>query len=471
MVATLLAWSSPLGAAVPAWARATRAALPAGATGVPQGYLPTLACPAVGACVAAGLYADAHQTPRGLLLVESAGRWAAPRTIAAPAGAAASPGLTPNALACAAVGSCAVVGAYQASGGITLPFALTEAGGRWTPARTVPLPAGAASTGQVAQLRGVACPAPGACVAVGTYVAAGTPAATVGFAVTQVGGVWGAPVSLPAPPDANLASVLGIPQVACSAVGHCVAIGTYLDTDNVQHGLVLSDVGGRWGPAQPVTPPPDASLYAHVTLSALACSADGSCTAVGTYYDHAGTTQLLALESRGGRWSPAVAIPAPAGAARDPRAFYYGYVDLACSSATTCAAGGQYVDAAGRYQGFLLDETGGVWSRATRLTLPRGASQVGRNGGVVALACPAAGSCRAGAAYLDAAGRYQALVLSQAHGRWLAGQSVVLPAGGASVGVDGGVYALACPSVTSCTAVGSYLAGATTYQGFLVATT
>ncbi len=472
MLAAILALgaSSLVGAANPTttWGRATRAVLPGGASGLPQGYLPTLACPAVGDCVAAGMYADAAGAPRGLVLTESAGRWLAPRTIAAPPGAAASPGLTPSAVACAAAGWCAVVGSYQGASGTTLAFTLSEVAGRWGATREAPLPADAATTGQLAQLRSVACPATGRCVAVGTYVTTGS--ATSGLALAQSGTAWGRPTELRAPADANLASLLSVTQIDCPAAGTCSAIGTYLDTDNVQHGIVVSATAGHWGAVQTVSPPPDASLYSHVTLSALACPSAGTCWVVGTYYDHAGATELLALRIVQGRVGHTAAIAAPPDAGTNPRAFYYGYVDLACASATTCAAGGQYVDQAGRYQGFLVDAAGGQWGRAQRLTLPAGAVQAGHNGGVVALSCPQAGACRAGAAYEDAAGHYQALVASQVDGRWRAGTRVVLPADGTSVGIDGGVYALVCPAPSACTAVGSYLVGATRYEGFLLAT-
>ncbi|MGC8499498.1 MAG: hypothetical protein ACP5OV_08415 [Acidimicrobiales bacterium] len=462
--------SSLVGAANPTatWGRAIRAVLPSGASGLPQGYLPTLACPAAGDCVAAGLYADATGAPRGLVLTESAGRWLAPRTIAAPAGAAAHPGLTPSAVACAAVGWCAVVGSYQSASGTTLAFTWSESAGRWGTTREAPLPANAATAGQLAQLHEVACPAVGHCVAVGTYVT--TRGATSGLALAQASATWASPTPLPAPAGANLSSLLSVTQVACAAVGSCSAIGTYLDINNVQHGIVVSEVAGQWGAVQSVLPPPDASEYAHVTLSALACPSAGTCWVVGTYYDHAGASELLDLRIDQGRALPASAIAAPAGAAANPRAFYYGYIALACASSTSCAAGGQYVDQAGRYQGFLVDAAAGQWGRAQRLSLPPGAVQVGHNGGVVALSCPQVNACRAGAAYEDATGRYQALVVSQVDGRWRAGSRVALPAGGTSVGIDGGVYALVCPAPSSCTAVGSYLVGVTRYEGFLVST-
>ena len=157
-------------------------------------------------------------------------------------------------------------------------------------------------------------------------------------------------------------------------------------------------------------------------------------------------------------------------AATNPKAFFYGFQDIACATATTCSAGGQYRAHSGLYEGFIADEVNGTWRTASELALPAGATAAGKNGGVVALSCVSAGNCRAGAAYLDAAGHYQGLVVSQVNGRWSTGSTLVLPGGATSVGVAGGVYALVCHRDNWCTATGSYLAGGSTYEGFSVAT-
>ena len=119
-------------------------------------------------------------------------------------------------------------------------------------------------------------------------------------------------------------------------------------------------------------------------------------------------------------------------------------------------------------QGFLANEVNGVWSQAVEMSLPSGGVTGGQNGGVVALAVPPRRlpSQRVLSRYRD---NYQAVVFSEADGVWQRGTEVTLPSGAATVGVDGGIYAIYCASATSCVGVGSYLKGASTYEGFTLA--
>jgi hypothetical protein len=104
------------------------------------------------------------------------------------------------------------------------------------------------------------------------------------------------------------------------------------------------------------------------------------------------------------------------------------------------------------------------------MLLPNGGVTGGQNGGVVAVDCPAAGDCRASGSYLDSAGTYQAVTLSEVNGVWQRGDKVTLPDGASTVGVDGGIYAIVCPSTSGCVGVGSYLKGSTVYEGFTLQT-
>ena len=120
--------------------------------------------------------------------------------------------------------------------------------------------------------------------------------------------------------------------------------------------------------------------------------------------------------------------------------------------------------------GFFVDERHGSWQTAVELRLPATALMAGRNGGVVSVSCVSVGNCSGGAAYLDAAGNYQASIVNQVNGVWHSATKLALPSGAASVGVDGGVYGLVCPTRGPCTAVGSYLKDASNYAGFTVST-
>jgi hypothetical protein len=468
LVVTLLVTLGGVGAAATTWPRARLAALPSGSQGLAQGYLPVLACASAGNCVAAGDYLDTQNNTQGVLLNEVNGAWRAPITIVPPADAASTPGVTPASGACRAVGDCVVVGSYVDRAGNAQAFVVSERRGAWSRATKVALPANAITTGQSAQLRAVACGG-GACSAVGTYLANGSPSPqTEGMTLTSAGGAWSRATEVALPATAGPTPYVTLSELACAAtpVGDCSATGTYLDADNTTHGLIVNEVNGVWRAGVELVPPANVNAVPLVQLSSLACPGPGDCAAIGTYESAAGHLNGLTVDEVNGVWRAARTLALPVAAAVNPLAFLYGFTAVSCSSVGNCAAGGQYRDGAGHYQGFLVNEVNGVWRAASELRLPAGATTTGKNGGVVALSCYANGACAAGAAYLDPAGHYQALVVTATHGRWGVGTKVQLPGTASSVGVDGGVYSLICASATRCTAAGSYLASSTIYQGF-----
>ncbi len=461
-LALLGAALGPAGAAS-TWTRASTLALPSGATSLPQGYLPALACPRAGECVAVGQFVDSRANTYGLVATETKGHWGAARHLIAPSGAATGSGLLPVAVACSAVGACVVVGSYLDQAGNQRAFYDVEVKGVWRSAAALPLPANAASAGTLASLHGVACSPGGPCVAAGEYL--GPHGTSLALLATYAKGAWR--VSAGAPPaGAGANPFVQLTQVACGAAGRCTAAGTYLDTDNVSHPLAYSLRAGAWGtPARPALPA-NASAYATASVGGEGCSSDGSCVVVGTYETLDGRRGAYAASQVAGAWQRARALVLPTSA--NPLAFFYGFADVSCPASGGCSVGGQFRSATGAYQGFLVNEVGGNWRVATTLPLPGGATSTGANGGVVALSCTAVGSCAAGAAYLDGAGNYQGLLINETGGTWGAPVPVALPGSAASVGVDGGVYALSC-HVQGCSAVGSYLDGTGSYQGFTLA--
>jgi hypothetical protein len=170
-----------------------------------------------------------------------------------------------------------------------------------------------------------------------------------------------------------------------------------------------------------------------------------------------------------GVWTTASVLAMPSNAAVNPHVFLFGFGGIACAATNNCSVGGQYRDNAGDYQGFLENEVDGVWSPATQVTLPSNGDSGGQNGGVVAISCPTLGGCQASGSYLDASGNYQAVVFSETDGVWQRGTEVTLPGGAGTVGADGGIYAIYCAGADSCVGVGSFLKGASTYEGFTLA--
>ncbi|MHB8378983.1 MAG: hypothetical protein ACYDB2_03565 [Acidimicrobiales bacterium] len=453
----------------PSWQNAKQAELPKGARGLPQGYLPTLTCVSPGNCEAGGAYAVGGGV-QGVILNETNATWTAPVTLKAPSDVAKGGGVTIYGLSCGALGNCAAVGSYTDRAGNVQSFIANEARGRWSGATKVTLPANAVATRQNALLRSVSCPSLGDCSAVGDYQDNDAVASrTVGFVMNEVRGTWQRALEITTEATPNVNPFVAMNQIACASNAHCVAVGSFVDSNSVTQALVVTEVRGVWSRGVSLSLPLNASVYAGAAVTEVTCVKRSTCAALGTYNSATGAVEGMSASEHGATWGRATELTMPPNAGVNPRVFLYGFNGIACASANNCSVGGQYVDGAGHYQGFLDSEVAGTWTSAVQLSLPSAGTSAGKNGGVIALSCPIAGNCRAGAAYLDAAGNYQALVVSQVDGAWQVGQKVVLPGGAATVGIDGGLYALVCPSATSCTGTGSFLSNATTYQGFTLA--
>lgn len=467
---TTLALSTPAGASLdPSWHSASIATLPAGSSGVYQGYLPFLACPSSGDCVAGGSYA-AGTNQAGLLLNEVGGVWRAPTVATPPSDASTnlSGGVSIYGVACGAVGNCSAVGTYYDKSGNVQSFVKSEVAGRWLASAKIVLPSNALQTHQSSLVHSIACKAAGMCSAVGTYEVNANPTANIeGFVVDEVNGRWlsAREVTLPAGVRGNPNVTLN--QVACSSAGNCSAVGSYIDANNITHAIVVNELNRTWRPALTVALTGNASTYSGATLSEVACSTNGFCDAVGTYNTSTGVQGMAVSESHG-VWRRAVQLQLPSNAAVNPHVMFFGFQGVACPSPGNCVSGGQYIDSSGRYQGFLVNEVSSRWQAATPLMLPAGSLQASKNGGVVAVSCSSTGNCSAGAAYVDSQGLYQALTINEVNRVWRPGVRLSLPANASGVGIYGGIYSIACQTNGTCAGIGSYLDASSTYQGFTV---
>lgn len=453
---------------VPTWQPAKTIALPSNGTSVPSGYLPALSCASSGNCVAGGSYSDASGDVLGLVVPESNGVWKTGIELTAPSGSASNPNMSVFSLSCPTATSCVAVGSYQDTAGNTDSFVASESNGSWPIATKVALPGNAAPSGNSSStLHFIACTSAGNCTALGTYLDGATPIEhSLGYVMSEVGGTWKTAQQIALPANANVNPFVSASQASCSSVGNCALVGSYVDNNGNTHGLLINEVGGVFAPGTAVTLPGNASAYAGSSLSEVTCVSPGNCTALGTYNTNTGAIQGLTVTEIGGVWGRAIQMQMPNGAATNPHVLFYGFGGISCPSVGNCAAGGQYRDTSNHYQGFLLNEVNGKWKPSTELSLPSGSQFAGKNGGVVAVACVANGTCSAGAAYVDSAGNYQAGVVSEVGNVWQTATKIALPSGATTVGVDGGVYGLTCASDGTCTATGSYASNATQYQGF-----
>jgi len=463
-VATSIAASAGVN---PTWQTAKNAALPAQASGLYNGNLSVLSCPAAGDCVAGGIYQDASGNSYGLLLNEVGGVWRSPTSVTPPSNAVVADGVSLYAVSCGAVGDCSGVGTYADAAGNQRSFVVDEVGGVWQKALEVTLPPNAAPSSQVSDLHSIACASAGNCSAVGAYsVSASSNPLQEAFVVNEVGGHWQNGTELSLPAGANFNPFAELSQISCASAGNCSAAGSYIDASNVDHALVATEVRGSWRAGTALALPTNASQYAGATLSEISCAGAGDCAVAGTYNATNGTDQLLVDTQTNGSWARATQVQPPANAPASPHVLLYGFNGVDCPTVGNCVAGGQYQDKSGDYQGFFVNEVNGHWQSATELSLPAGAVQAGKNGGVVSISCVTPGNCSAGAAYLNASGNYEALTVNEVNNAWAVGSKITLPSGATTVGEAGGVYAVSCQRTGSCEAVGSYETASGNYLGF-----
>ncbi len=447
---------------------ATTLKLPTPNYGLNQGYLPFQSCSSVGNCAVAGIFLAAHSYAAGVIDYEVKGVWQRPVNVTPPNGYVAAKGVTMQGVACPSDNNCVALGQY-ATATNQLPFTITEVNGAWHKGVALALPVGAMSTGEFSSARSLTCVSNGNCTVVGTYSTNNPVFATRGFMINEVHGVWHTAVALTLPAGANVNPFVSLAQVACWSPADCVGVGSYVDTNNVSHAIVVPEVGGIWKKAIVVGLPGNASAYAGAQFNEVACAVDGSCAAVGTYNTITGAVQPLVALSTAGVWDHSFEINLP-NAAANPSTLFYGFKGVTCPSPGDCVLGGQYLDKSGHYQGFFANVVNGAPRRAQVLALPAGAVQAGHNGGVVSISCPSAGDCVAGAAYLNAQNAYVALLATETNNVWSASTPVTLPGTATTVGVAGGIYSVQCFTITTCQVSGSYQSGASRYDGFALVT-
>ncbi len=368
-------------------------------------------------------------------------------------------------LSCPSANWCVAVGHYHATGA---PPALidTFAGGVWTPS-AAPAPANAPypGLGVGPTLSQVVCPANGSCVAVGTYGASA-------LLETLSSGVWTASVA-PVPQNAPTGQLaVSLSALVCPAVGSCVAMGRITAASGgVRSAMLFVDTlaSGTWtATVEPL--PSNASTDSNYQVGAdsVSCPAVGWCVAIGKYYDNGGQTDGLIETLSDGTWL-ATEAPAP------PSTTTYLNADfgsVVCPEVGSCEALGEYtpVDYPSGGNGNPLDgptagviETlsGGTWAEVGA-PLPSNASTNTVETTFTSfsdVACPSASSCVAVGSYTDTAGDHVGLIEALTGGVWTPTEAP-LPTN-STTGQDSGLLSVSCPAAGSCVAVAGYGGGQT----------
>jgi hypothetical protein len=241
------------------------------------------------------------------------------------------------------------------------------------------------------------------------------------FTVIAAGVITGPPASASVSAPSQADQLNG---VACPSAKDCVAVGADYTTDTPLAGIWN---GTRW---RAVGVQPSGAL-----LDGVACPAATYCVAVGDTVK-SGAVEALAETWNGKAWAP-VLPPAPAGSRLEA---------ITCLSPRSCLA----VGAAGASHGIggLLAESwnGGKWTRETISAPPN--SQGGFLDGV---SCAAAGFCVAtGAVFAGTSGAETPLIEGWNGKAW----TIMKPAP-PKTSIQTGLYAVSCPSPSSCVTVGS----------------
>jgi hypothetical protein len=375
------------------------------------------------------------------------GTWGPLKAPASAPAAAAAPGSpwrlqrTPNPVvpngtlvagSCTGRGACVAVGGDENRSGTQVALAQARTGTGWR-IQATPVPAGAIFS----NLFGVSCTAAGACTAAGYYVDAAQ-------RIHPLAERWnGTNWSIQPTPSPAGQPEAGFFAVSCSSAAACTAVGAQTGSTGSTTPLAERWNGAKWS-IQPVS-----GLAGSLSseLLAVSCPAAAACTAAGSEIDSSQTSVPLAERWNGTTWR-VQAVPGPTGAVGS------GFSGLSCSSPAACTAVGSYGNASGNSELLAEAWNGRAWSiQATPAPAGSTQSEFLAVSCTVAAACTAVGATETGGAGRAGSGSGMTVSLAE---RWNGStwRIQATPVVGRSVGT--GFAAVSCSAATACTAAGSY---------------
>jgi len=288
------------------------------------------------------------------------------------------------------------------------------AAARWA-VLTSPSPAGSTGAG----LSAIACPTTKSCFAVGKW----SNSTDVKTLVQHWNGSsW---ATLPSPNPSPSASLSG---VACPSAKSCFAVGNY-SAGGVPRTLVEHWNGSGWS----IQSSPNPSSSIGTGLSGVACGSVRSCFAVGIF-STGSQTRTLVLHWNGAQWGTLPSVnPSDSSVLNN----------IACPSVRSCFAVGNYTQGS-TPRPFVEHWNGSVWG-----TLPSLSPNKSTGASFNNISCPAVRSCFAVGNY-STASTSRNLVEHWNGAAWSLQPNVTLPKA-STTSLNG----IACPTTTSCFAVGN----------------
>jgi len=260
--------------------------------------------------------------------------------------------------------------------------------------------------------------------------------------------------TIAATPTIKGASNGGLIGVSCSSATSCEAVGHYQNSLGLQVTLAEVWTGSRWLIQR--TPNPAGSI--DTQLGGVSCNSPRECMAVGYSENSTGQDADLAEQWSGSSWH-VVATPNP-GSSRGPSGgtctlgdacvaeggAEVGLMGVTCRSVKMCVAVGYAENAAGNDVTLVEAWNGIAW---TIQNTPNPANST--SNGFSGISCPAANRCFAVGYTAHGPGTDQRLAEMWNGSHWSI-QSTPLPAGAN----NSTLWGLSCRSTKACTAVGYY---------------
>ena len=230
------------------------------------------------------------------------------------------------------------------------PIYATEAAGVWSKAIAIPAPE------QGGVFTAVSCPTANGCTAVGYDYSAAISAPLVGYPIyaTESDGRWSAAREITSSVGGFFltATGAGFTSVSCAAVGDCTAVGG-------NGPMYATESHGIWGPATFL----DTETFAGY-FNAVSCTSATNCTAVGNdesyngMYAYFSTNEPISAIESAGSWSTPTEVAAPDGSTGS-------FDGVSCSAEASCTAVGTATSGP-----IDATETAGTWSAATGVEVP-----------------------------------------------------------------------------------------------------
>jgi hypothetical protein len=312
---------------------------------------------------------------------------------------------------------------------VTLAASASPAMGLGWALQTTLTPAGASDL----QMRGISCSATPStnCTSVGSYFA------NPGSIAQRWNGTSWSSQTMATPAGASQVMPRAI---TCLSASDCYAVGSYYTTTSAYKPLAEHWNGTAW--SVQTTP----AFTVGAWLVGISCTTTSQCTAVGYHTDptFAHENMTWAMRWNGTSWSTQT-TPNPAG---------YGSAELssvACTSATSCLAVGQWTDGPTIVYGTMtMSWNGTTWTLLTTAQPPAGPARPN----LASVSCSSAAACTAVGGYGGIDGSSGSVIERWNGSTWTV-QTNPSPAGD--------LHSVSCPTATKCVAVGESASGLAAY--------